>query len=35
MDESKAPMIYLRRQECQEWIEDYNECLHRDKEVRR
>lgn len=33
MDESKAPMMELRRKECMEWLEDYNECLHRDKEV--
>lgn len=27
-------MINLRREECMEWLEDYNECLHREKEVR-
>lgn len=33
MDESKAPMIQLRREECMEWLVDYNECLHHEKEV--
>eukprot|EP00798_Chlamydomonas_sp_ICE-L_P031741 gene31741-6941_t len=31
MDESKEPMMSLRKKECMEWLEDYNECLHRDK----
>jgi hypothetical protein len=34
MDERKEPMISLRREKCLEFLEDYNECLHRDKEVR-
>lgn len=33
MDERKEPMIALRREHCLEWLEDYNECLHREKEV--
>eukprot|EP00798_Chlamydomonas_sp_ICE-L_P032537 gene32537-17253_t len=31
MDESKEPMMSLRKRECMDWLEDYNECLHRDK----
>lgn len=34
LDESKAPMVNIRKQECKEWLEDYNECLHRQKQVR-
>ena len=26
-------MINIRKQECKEWLEDYNECLHRQKQV--
>jgi hypothetical protein len=33
MDESKAPTVNQRKQECIEWLEDYNECLHHEKEV--
>lgn len=32
MDESKAPTQGLRRKECIEYLEDYNECLHHEKE---
>jgi hypothetical protein len=35
MDESKAPTVNQRKQECIEWLEDYNECLHHEKEVSR
>lgn len=33
LDESKAPMINMRKQECKEWLDDYNECLHHAKLV--
>lgn len=33
LDESKAPMLDMRKKECQEWLEDYKECLHREKHV--
>lgn len=33
VDESKAPTLNLRKSECREWLEDYNECLHHGKEV--
>ncbi|PNH02432.1 NADH dehydrogenase [ubiquinone] iron-sulfur protein 5-B [Tetrabaena socialis] len=32
MDEGTAPMISLRREQCMVSLEDYNECLHREKE---
>eukprot|EP00195_Chlamydomonas_chlamydogama_P016906 CAMPEP_0202890474 /NCGR_PEP_ID=MMETSP1392-20130828/864_1 /ASSEMBLY_ACC=CAM_ASM_000868 /TAXON_ID=225041 /ORGANISM="Chlamydomonas chlamydogama, Strain SAG 11-48b" /LENGTH=83 /DNA_ID=CAMNT_0049574051 /DNA_START=141 /DNA_END=392 /DNA_ORIENTATION=+ len=32
LDESTAPMLAMRKQECREYVEDYNECLHRDKQ---
>ena len=35
LDESKAPMVNMRKQECKEWLEDYTECLHRQKQVDR
>lgn len=31
LDESKAPMMDIRKQECKVWLEDYNECLHHQK----
>ena len=34
LDESKAPMMNIRKQECKEWLDDYTECLHRQKQVR-
>ncbi len=34
MDESKATTLNLRKKECHEYVEDYNECLHHGKEVR-
>jgi hypothetical protein len=33
LDESKAPMLSARKKECNDWIEDYQECLHHGKEV--
>lgn len=34
VDESKQPMMDMRKVECKVWLEDYNECLHRQKQVR-
>lgn len=31
LDESKEPMMNLRKEACSVWLEDYNECLHHQK----
>mmetsp|Transcript_1266 Transcript_1266/g.2557 ORF Transcript_1266/g.2557 Transcript_1266/m.2557 type:complete len:81 (+) Transcript_1266:1-243(+) len=32
LDESKLPMMNMRKEECKVFLEDYNECLHRQKQ---
>ena len=31
LDESKEPMMNMRKETCSVWLEDYNECLHHQK----